>query len=169
MLVAINLCRNRHNVIAAGMDTSFILRVIAFGGTVLWGLVYDLLCSRCGGHLISNQSRLAGLAIKDWVSVVPDLCGSTFGIIFFFIFASQKDIIELWRCWFEPCITLMFEVGADVNFRALALIGSDSAKTGGSSDRLELNPVSLGTSIHSQPQLATTKDPSRDVRYKRGE
>jgi hypothetical protein len=116
------------------MDISLILRVVAFGGTILWGLVYDFLCSRFGGHLISYHFRLAGIAIKDWYSVIPDLCFATFGTIFFFIFASQKDIIELWRRWSEPCIRLMFEVETDVNIRALALMGSDSLKMEHSSE-----------------------------------
>ena len=95
----------------SGMDISLTLRVIAFGGTILCGLVYDdLLCSRCGSHLTTPHSRLSGLAIQDWYSVIPDLCFATFGIIFFFIFGSQRDIIELWRYWFGPCVGFVLEV-----------------------------------------------------------
>jgi len=76
--------------------------------------------------------------MKDFYSVIPDLCMATFGIIFFFIFASQKDIIGLWRCWYEPRIRFMFKVGADVNFRAISMIGSVSSKTDRSSDQFVL-------------------------------
>jgi hypothetical protein len=81
------------------MDVSLILRVIAFGGTILFGIAYDALWPGCGSRLILYYSSLAGISIKDWYSVIPDLCFATFGIIFFFIFASQRDIIKLWRCW----------------------------------------------------------------------
>jgi len=122
------------------MDVSLALRVIAFGATIVWGLVYDFLCSICGSYLIPSYSRLAGLAINDWSSVVPDLCFSTFGIIFFFTFASQKDIINLWRGWSELFLKLMFEVETDVNFRALALFSdSHSSTTEQSSDRFMLS------------------------------
>jgi len=63
------------------MDTSLILRVIVFGVTLVGGLL------------------LAVYAIYDWYSVVPDLCFAAFGIIFFIIFASQRDVIRLWRRW----------------------------------------------------------------------
>ena len=122
------------------MDTSLALRVVAFGVTILWGLVYDFLCTICGSHLIFPHSRLACLSIQDWYSAITDLCLATFGIIFFFIFASQKDIIELWRCWSEPCFTIMFEVETDVNFRALAMIGSKPSETEASSDLFVLTP-----------------------------
>jgi len=123
------------------MDISLVLRVISFGITLLWGLVYDVLCSRCGSHLISSHHRLACITIQDWSNVIPDLCFATFGILFFFTFASQKDIIELWRCWSAPCIRFMFEVETDVNFRALALINSDPSKSEQSLDRFVLTPV----------------------------
>ena len=120
------------------MDNSLALRVVAFGVTILWGLVYDFLCTICGSHLISSHSRLACLSIQDWYGVMTDLCLATFGIIFFLIFASQRDIIALWRCWYESCFTIMFEVETDVNFRALAIIGRKSLKTEGSSDLVVL-------------------------------
>jgi len=102
VLIAIKLRRNRHEVIASGMDVSLVIRVVAFGITILWGLV------------------LACLAIQDWYSVIPDLCFATFGIIFFFIFASQADIINLWRHW------------------AVAMISSTSSKFDRSSDQIVL-------------------------------
>jgi len=103
VFISINLRRNRQEVIG-DMDVSLILRVIAFGGTILFGIA------------------LAGISIKDWYSVIPDLCFATFGIIFFFIFASQRDIIKLWRCW------------------ALTLIDSVSSKMERSSDQFVLTP-----------------------------
>jgi hypothetical protein len=60
--------------------------------------------------------------MKGLHSVTVDLCYSTFGIIFFIIFASQKAIIKLWRSWSGPYVRFML-VETDVNFRALALIG----------------------------------------------
>ena len=92
-----------------------------------------------GRYLISSRSRLACLAIQDWYSVIPDLCFATFGIIFFFIFASQRDIIELWRFWSEPFLRVMFEAETDVNFRALSMIGSTSSKFEPSSEQLVLS------------------------------
>ena len=121
-----------------GMDTSLILRVVVFGVTLVWGLGYDFLCSNCSNQLISSRSRLSGYAIYDWSSVVPDLCFATFGIIFFIIFASQRDIIRLWRRWSAPCIRRMFEVETDVNFRALALVDNNSLEP--SSSRFFLTP-----------------------------
>ena len=121
------------------MNTSLILRVIAFGVTLVWGLVYDFLCSKCGSYLMAFRSRLSGLAIYDWYSVVPDLCFATFGIIFSIIFASQGDIIRLWRRWSAPYIRLT-GVETDVIFRALALIDRNSLKTEPSSDRFVLTP-----------------------------
>lgn len=121
------------------MDISLVLRVVAFGVTILWGLVYDFLCTTCGCHLMSSHSRLACLAIQDWYSVIPDLCFATFGIIFFFIFASQGDIIDLWRHWSVSCIGFMSEVEADVNFRAVAMISSTSSKFDHSSDQIVLS------------------------------
>ena len=48
-------------------------------------------------------SSLSVLSIQDWWSVIPDLCFSTFGLAIFFVFGSQKDILQLWRRWFLPC------------------------------------------------------------------
>ncbi len=108
VLIAIDLYRNRHKIIATGMDISLILRVMAFGVTILWGFVYDCLCTICGRHLTSSHSRLVCVGIGRSTQGISDMCFSTFGIIFFFLFASQKDIIELWRCWSGPCIKFMF-------------------------------------------------------------
>jgi len=92
-------------MVGSGMDTSLILRVIAFGLTLVWGIV------------------LSGYTIYDWYSVVPDLCFATFGLIFFFTFASQRDIIMLWRRW------------------AVALVDSNySFKMEPSTDRFVLTP-----------------------------
>jgi len=123
---------------ASGTDISLVLRVIAFGVTILWGLVYDFQCKICCSYLISSHSRLACVTIQDFYSVIADLCVATFGIIFFFIFASQKDIIGLWRCWYVPRIRFMFKVETDVNFRALSMIGSVSSTTDRSSDQFVL-------------------------------
>lgn len=141
VLIAINLRRNRSIMVGSGMDTSLILRVIAFGLTLLWGIVYEFPCSKCSIRLISFHSRLAGYTIYDWSSVVPDLCFATFGLIFFFTFASQRDVIRLWRRWSAPCISVMFTPETDVNLRALALVDSNySFKTEPSSDRFVLTP-----------------------------
>jgi len=121
-------------MVAAGVDISLILRVMAFGVTICLGLVYDFLCSRRRSYLISSHSRLVGLKIKGSNKGIQNLIFAPFGTIFFFIFATQKDIIELWRSWSESCIRFMF-VETDVNFRALALINRDSPKTERSSDR----------------------------------
>src|SRR5258708_6605845 len=122
------------------MDTSLILRVILFGATLVGGLLYEFPCSKCSIHLISSRSRLAVYSIYDWYSVVPDLCFATFGIIFFIIFASQRDVLRLWRRWSVPRIRFMFEVETDVNFRGLALIHSHSLKTEPSTDQIVLTP-----------------------------
>jgi len=111
VLIAINIRRNRLLMAGSGMDPSLILRVIAFGVTLVWGLA------------------LAGFTMYDWYSVVPDLCFATFGIIFCITFASQRDIIRLWRRW------------------ALALVDSNSFRTEPSSDRFVLTPREAKTPI----------------------
>ena len=134
VLIAIDLHRNRHKIIAAGMDISLILRVMAFGVAILGGFVYDCLYAICSSHLKSSHSRLVCVGMKAPYSVIPDLCFSAFGIIFFFVFASQKDIIELWRCWSGPCINSCARWKTDMDFRAAALTNSGSSKTRRSSD-----------------------------------
>jgi len=103
VLVAIKLRGNKQT---DDMDTSLVPRVVAFGGTILWGLV------------------LAGITIQDWYSVVPDLCFATFGIIFFFTFASQKDIIELWRRW----ALALVDSGSPMTERSFALTSRETSK-----------------------------------------
>ena len=48
-------------------------------------------------------SSLSAISIRDWWSVVPDLCFSTFGLGIVFVFGSQKDVLRVWRRWFLPC------------------------------------------------------------------
>jgi len=139
VFIAIDLRRNRHKVIATGMDTSLALRVIVYGISMFWGLVYDLLCSRCGSHLISSHS-------KARVSQHQRIGHGDTKLMFFdiwnhILFHFRQS--EGYNRAMALLVRTLYQIhvrGTDVNFRALALINSDSSKPGQSLDSLVLTP-----------------------------
>ncbi|TFK52793.1 hypothetical protein OE88DRAFT_1733786 [Heliocybe sulcata] len=81
------LVRNCSSIVEQDLDQSFTIRVVVFAAYVLLGLA------------------LNGSAIKNWTNPVPDLCLSTFGIVVFLVFGSQRDILVTWRSALTHCIS----------------------------------------------------------------